>query len=381
MAIYYIVLIGVLNQTGFAGGRVVVSLYALDLGASQFAVGVIVALYSLCPLLVSVAIGKFADRVSLRTPILVGSVGMIGLLLLPLLFPGLAVLYIMGIALGFVHQLFGIPLEAAVGGIGGPEKRARNYALLTMGWSIANFLGPLIAGFSIDYMGHLRVFPLLAAIIAVPTLIPWFMPKLFPVSSGHHKRESHASVMDLWRTPDLRVTFLAGGIIGSAQDLFQFYFPIYGHALGLSASAIGTILGMVAAAAFAIRAFVPFLLRKFKESDVLLYSIIVSAMAYTLLPFFSNPYALAAIASVLGLGVGCAQPMVMSLIYLLAPPGRTAEALGLYRTVRSASHVVVPIVFGSMGSAFGFAPVFLSNSALLGVSAHLMRKAHLPGKS
>ena len=61
MAIYYIVLIGVLNQTGFAGGRVVVSLYALDLGASQFAVGVIVALYSLCPLLVSVAIGKFAE--------------------------------------------------------------------------------------------------------------------------------------------------------------------------------------------------------------------------------------------------------------------------------------------------------------------------------
>lgn len=30
--------------------------------------------------------------------------------------------------------------------------------------------------------------------------------------------------------------------------------PVYGHAIGLSASAIGTVLGMVALAAFVIRA-------------------------------------------------------------------------------------------------------------------------------
>ena len=55
------------------------------------------------------------------------------------------------------------------------------------------------------------------------------------------------SVMDLWRIPSLRATFIAGGIIGSAQDLFQFYMPVYGHAVGLSASAIGTVLGAVIA--------------------------------------------------------------------------------------------------------------------------------------
>ena len=37
-------------------------------------------------------------------------------------------------------------------------------------------------------------------------------------------------------------SFIAAGVVGSAQDLFQFYLPIYGHSIGLSASVIGTVI-------------------------------------------------------------------------------------------------------------------------------------------
>jgi MFS-type transporter involved in bile tolerance (Atg22 family) len=172
----------------------------------------------------------------------------------------------------------------------------------------------------------------------------------------------------------LRSTFIAGAIIGSAQDLFQFYMPVYGHAVGLSASAIGAVLGMVALAAFVIRALIPLLLKRAGETTILTSAIFVAAFAYLLLPFFDDASPLAAIAFVLGLGVGCAQPMLMSLLYVLAPAGRIAEAIGLYKTLRSVTHIVIPVFFGSVGTAFGFATVFLSNATVLAFGGMLQKR-------
>jgi MFS-type transporter involved in bile tolerance (Atg22 family) len=64
----------------------------------------------------------------------------------------------------------------------------------------------------------------------------------------------------------------------------------------------------------------------------------------------------------------------MSLLYALAPENRLAEAFGLHKTVRNATHLVVPIVFGSIGAAFGFATVFLANSGMLAMGGLLLRK-------
>ena len=66
------------------------------------------------------------------------------------------------------------------GGIGGPENRSRNYAIVSLGFSGAGFIGPLIAGFSIDYLGHLKTFMILAAFTVIPVLMllrnPGFLP-------------------------------------------------------------------------------------------------------------------------------------------------------------------------------------------------------------
>jgi MFS family permease len=123
----------------------------------------VIALYSLCPMLLAIVIGRFADRASPRRLVITGLVIMTAALLLPLFFSGIGVLCGAAFLLGFAHQVFSLPLEALVGGIGGPEKRARNYALVTMAWSAANFIGPITAGFSIDHIGQRPVYLVLAA--------------------------------------------------------------------------------------------------------------------------------------------------------------------------------------------------------------------------
>jgi hypothetical protein len=52
--------------------------------------------------------------------------------------------------------------------------------------------------------------------------------------------------------------------------------------------------------------------------------------------------------------------------------------LGVHKTLRNATQLAVPVVFGTVGAAFGYAAVFLSNAGMLALSAYLLRKAGLP---
>jgi MFS family permease len=374
MAIYLTLVLIVLNHIAFGGSRVVVSLFALESGATQMQVGILMALYALCPMLFAIAIGRLADRVGPRLPMLLGSVGVGIALSLPSIWPSMMTLYASSLLLGTSFHFFFVTVTGIAGGIGGAEHRSRNYALVSLGFSGAGFVGPLIAGFAIDYLGHITTFRILAAFTVIPVLMLWLSPGFLPGAAKLPGTAGTGGAMELWRAPRLRNTFIASGFISAGWDLFNFYMPVYGHGIGLSASAIGVILGAFALATFVIRAALPWLIKHTSEAQILMYAIFAAACAFTLFPFFSNPYALCAVAFFLGLGVGCGQPMSMSLIYSLAPEGRASEAAGLRVTVNNFTHLVIPLVFGSLGTAFGYAPVWLANSALLGVGGWLVRR-------
>lgn len=374
MAIYLTLVLIVLNHIAFGGSRVVVSLFALESGATQMQVGILMALYALCPMLFAIAIGRLADRVGPRLPMLLGSTGLGIALLLTVAWPGLATLYFASFLLGTSFHFFFVTVTGVAGGIGGAENRSRNYALVSLGFSGAGFIGPLIAGFAIDYLGHIRTFMILAAFTVIPTLMLLRKPGFLPGAAKKVGDGVSGGAMELWRAPRLRNTFIASGFISAGWDLFNFYMPVYGHGIGLSASAIGIILGTFALATFVIRALLPWLTRHLSEAQILVYAIFVGAGAFTLFPLFDTPLALGIVAFILGLGVGCGQPMSMSLIYALAPKGRASEAAGLRVTVNNFTHLVIPLLFGSLGTAFGYAPVWLANSVLLGVGGWLVRR-------
>ena len=71
------------------------------------------------------------------------------------------------------------------------------------------------------------------------------------------------------------------------------------------------------------------------------------------------------ISFVLGLGLGCGQPLSIILTYNHAPANRAGEALGLRLTVNKFTEILVPIAFGSLGTAAGIFPVFWANALLL----------------
>jgi MFS family permease len=366
MAIYLIVVSCVLVHAGFGGAKVALPLHALDLGVDPFTVGIMMALWAVCPMLIALYVGKLVDRVGPRVPMLAGTFGVMAALTVPYFFPGVAALYVMALVVGTAFQFFFIPAQGITGALGGPEDRARNYSLLAIGFSIASFLGPLIAGFSIDYLGYRMVYLMLAVCPFVAVLLLGFKGGLLPRAAvGSKEGGQKGSSFDLLRNPRLRDAIIASGLISVAWDLYLFYFPIYGHSIGLSASAIGVIISTFAAAVFAIRLALPGLARRWSEIQILLCAIGFAGVVFLLFPLFRDPYSLAASSFLLGLGCGVGQPMSMSLIYSLSPSGRASEGAGLRVTFNHFTHLVVPLAFGGIGTAFGFGPVFLSCSAVL----------------
>ena len=365
MPIHLIALLCVFNHSCFGGSRMAIALYALDLGASQFDVGVLMAFYALFPVFLAIWVGKLVDRIGPRNPMMYGSLGVGLATLLPSFFPSLATLYFCSLLIGFSFHFFFIAVNGVSGGIGGPENRTKNYAVVSIGFSSAAFLGPFTTGFAIDHFGFLTAFQFLSALTFVPFLLLLLKPDFLPGPNKQSSDRSKNKITDLWKIPQLQGAFIASGILSSGLDLFQFYFPVYGHSIGLSASIIGTVMACFAVATFSVRLIIPYFVKHWGEAVILMYGIFIAAFAIALFPFFANPWILGMIAFVLGLGLGSGQPMSMSLIYVLAPDGRSSEAAGLRIMINNMVHFSFPLVFGGLGTALGYFPVFLSNSALL----------------
>ena len=166
-----------------------------------------------------------------------------------------------------------------------------------------------------------------------------------------------------------RVYRAASALIVAAWDLFAFYLPVYAHTHGLSASAVGTILGTFAVAAFLTRFVLPALTRRWRGENIISCAMIISAAGFSLTPLFTTTYPLMATAFLIGLGLGCGQPISMMMSYDRSPPGRTGEVTGLRLTANNVARVLIPVAAGALGAAVGIAPVFWINAlSLTGVS-------------
>lgn len=354
----------------FTGSRVTASLYALAHGASTFTVGVIIALFALVPMLSAVRAGRWLDAVGPRKPLAAAAALLLAGAALPAAFPypvaDLGPLLV-GVALiGTGAMLAQITVQDLVGRAAAPHERTVAFSWLALGVSVSSFTGPVAAGFVIDHFGHRIAFATFWLVaLALAVLLAGLWRALPPPAGRRAAPAGERPFFDLLRHRPVRRVLIATALISMAWDLQTFMVPVHGTRAGLSASQIGLVLGSFAVATFAIRAAMPWLARTYREWQVLTFTLSTAAVAFALMPLFDTLLPLAACAALLGLGLGAAQPNVMSLLHARSPAGRVGEALGLRTTIMNASHVVLPLVFGAAGSVIGAGAVFWIMSALL----------------
>lgn len=354
----------VFGHTAFNGSRVAVSLFALAKQASPLTVGVLLSLYALLPMLLAVPAGRLIDRMGPGRPLLAASALIALGVALPALWPDVSALYVAGTAVGVGFMAFQLSVQNAVAALSNADDRVVNFSWLALGFSISGFLGPTLTGLGIDNLGYTATFSLLAVCGAVPAA--YLALRRPSVPRSRSVAAPGGRLADLFRKAELRQVFLVTTLLAMAWDLFAFVMPIHGTAIGLSASQIGGVLGAFGLATLAVRLLLPWAAKRVPEWRLITGTLAVAALAYLLFPVVRTVPLLSAIAFLLGLGLGAAQPSMMSLIQHAAPPGRMGEALGVRTMLLSASHAGLPLLFGGAGTALGMGPLFWFMAACLG---------------
>ena len=369
MTLLTIITLGVLTHTTFVSARMIGSLYALKNGASTFTVGVLMALFALVPMLTAVRAGRWLDAVGPAKPLAAGAALLAVGALLPALFSyavaDIAPLLVGASLIGTGSMLIQQTTIHLVGERADPSRRAADFSWLALGGSISSLVGPVMSGLLIDFAGHRTAFATLTVLTIANGALLYVHRADLPSRRAPKKTAEPPPMFELLSIRDVRNVLVAVVLISMTWDLQTFMMPVHGTAVGLSASEIGLVLGSFAAATFVIRLAMPALSRRFHEWQVLTFTLFTSALAFALIPWFGSFLPLAGCTFLLGLGLGAAQPNVMSLLHGRTPAGRVGEALGLRTTMMNSSHVLLPLVFGAAGSVLGARIVFLLMAAVL----------------
>jgi len=371
LSVHLLVALTVLVHLSFAGCRFVISLTAIHHGATPFTVGVVMALLTVIAMLLAVRWGRWVDRAGVRVPMLAGAAAILAAMVLAWAVPRLETLFIASPLAGSGFFLFHIAAGQAAAVIGRPEDRVRNFGLLALAFSTSGFLGPVLAGFAIDGIGHAGAMLALSA-GALASLLALAarstdIPRHAPAAAHHGER----SIADFLRIPGFRLVFIVSGALSMTWDLFAFVIPIHGSQLGLSATTIGVILGTFGAAVFVVRLALPLIGHRLDEWRVLIAAMLLSGATLLAFPVVDGVPLLMTLAFVLGVGLGGTQPLIMALLYEKAPAGRGAEVLSVRTWLINFSQTSAPLASGALAAALGMLPVFWAMGATLLVAGFI----------
>lgn len=371
---YLLAFVTMIVQGSQMGSRVLATLFALELDTSKWTIGLLIASYSVLPLLLAIYAGRVADRLGTRKPMLFGIASMTLGLVIPFVFPTLTALFCSALMVGLGFAFYNVSTQSLAGQFGPKEERTRNFATLSLGYSASNLIGPVSTGYLIEWYGHSHASGLLACSMFFALVMLWFCRSLntTPASGSSGKP---GSSFDLLSNPELRKILIASALIVTGWDLFTFYVPIYGYNIGLSPAEIGKILGAFAIGGFVMRACLGPLTTRFRVRPVLMTAMFFGAAIYVVFPYIENYALLLFFAFLAGAALGTGQPLTLAMVFNRSPEGRGGEVTGLRLAINNMTHVLVPTGAGFLGTMVGVAPVFLLASAFLLIGGLMSRRA------
>ncbi len=372
-------------HAAMAGLRLGAPLQALREGYSAWAVGVLLALFAVAPVLLALPAGRMADRLGYHRPVQLAVVlTMAGGLLAVLstfvtgaLHFGLlclaAVLVGAGANLGVLTMQRTAGLTAT-----DSTERVRIFSWLGVAPPLANVLGPVAVGFLIDGSGF-RAAYLFLLLLPLGTLVSApQVPRLQPAAVL--PREARTSAWLLLREPGFKRLLAVNWLLSMCWDVHSFAVPVLGHERGFNAATIGLILGTFTLTVTGVRLLIPLLAHRMSEVQVLRGAMLGTGIVFVLYPLAPGPWLMGLCAAALGLTLGCVQPMVMSMLHHVAPQQRLGEALALRSMAMNLSSTLMPLLFGAAGAALGAALLFWVVGAAVGGGSWLARQLPTPAR-
>jgi MFS family permease len=341
-----------------AGVRVAAPLQALQEGHSAWAVGVLMALFAAGPILFALQAGRLADRHGYHHPLRLAVALCVAGGVVATVSQHYAALCVAAVLTGTGANTGMITIQRSAGRMAGnATARIRVFSWLGLAPALANVVGSVAAGLLIDHAGFRAAFAVLTAMPLVALAWSRFVEREAARPPQEAERPRRAA-WNLLRSPQLRRLLLVNWLLSASWDVHSFVLPVLGHERGMSASAIGSILGLFALAVAAVRLMVPVLAHRLRENQVLVGAMLCTAVVLGVYPLVHVVWGMAVCAVLLGLALGSVQPMIMSTLHHITPHERHGEAIALRSMAINFSSTTMPLMFGLGGAALGAGALF-----------------------
>ncbi len=347
---------------------------ALEAGLGSEWLGLLSAAFALPGLVLAIPSGRLADRVGERAIAIVGGALMLAAALTALIgSTSFALLIAATVAFGCGHLLTVVADQAVLANRTPASRRDSvfgGYALsISLGQGIGGGLLAIDAGGAAAPDLELQ-FGLSVAITAMGFAAAVLLPRSAPHPTGA-PRPATVPVLRMLRRPAVLRAVLASSIVVTAVEISLVYFPALGYEMGYPATVVSAMLVARAAAGMLSRIGLGVALRTLGRRRLMVGSVAVSALAMAAVAVPLGPVWTIAACAAFGLLNGFCQPLTLSWLSEIAPPGQRGTLMSVRLASVRISQTALPAGVGLFGAVTGAGGVIVIVGALVGVAAWL----------
>lgn len=365
-----------LDLLGFGIIIPILPIFIKELGAQDFQVGLIAAIYPVMNFMFSPFWGTLSDRFG-RRPIILWSVVITAIAYL--VFANAQVLIVVFLS----RMLSGIGsanisvAQAYIADVTSPGERAKSMGLIGAAFGLGFIFGPSLGGYlksisspgSVDMVGYVT-----AGLCVINFILAYFM---LPESLKEKQKEVRfnfrvvTGIVRELRKPSIRELLMINFIFTVAFMLMQISCSLmWKEVSNLSDEYIGYVFTFIGIATAIVQGgLVGRLVKQFGETKLLVIGSLLMMIGMVMLPLVAIDYfiplelfALALIA----LANGCLTPNISSLLSKVAAPSEVGQTLGVNQSFGSLARAFGMGLSGVLYSLNYFTP-FLAGAALMGI--------------
>ena len=359
----------------------------LGLGEDARAVGLVTAAYALLPLFLAIPLGRLTDRRP-ATPLLVGGCGLeVAACLLLAVARTPVGLALASALLGLGHLGVALGAQAVIARESADESHDRHFGLLTVGVSLGQLIGPLIAGGVLSSRDGLTLEAattramFVAAVVALVAAACAALAEHGRARAAVPHERPHGNSWTIVRTRGVAAGIFASIAVLSATDIVTAYLPVLAEEKGIGPGTVGVLLAVRAAASMASRLGIGPIVDLVGRLRLIALGAVISAAAFAGLTLTSDPITLGVLMVVAGLALGFGQPLSMTLVVQRVPEHARGTALAVRLAGNRLGQVAAPAIAGLVAGSAGVASVFwLMGGTLLVSGAAVLRPPPPPAR-
>jgi len=333
--------------------------YAEDFGAKSFAIGAIVASYSLMQFVFAPVWGRWSDHIGRRPVILIGNLGAAGSYALfaygshfSHLQGNLALLWILisRVFAGIAGANISVA-SAYIADISPAEKRSAGMALIGIAFGLGFIFGPAVGAFTADLFGKTGPGWVAAGFCAANFILGWIIlgesrkPGAAPVVArpkftqwGHTLRQPKLGLL-------IGIFFLATFCFVCFESTFPLMLgPQAASDFGLkSRDQVGYLFAYAGIITVLVQGMIHRLVKSFGEPRLIFISLVIFAAGLAALPFQTHLTGLLIALAVLAIGSGLNRAPVFGMISIKSSAHEQGANLGVAQSFGALARIVGPV--------------------------------------